>query len=373
MNATGQATTAGGLRRSPPGRRSTTTARPRARWLARSATIAIGTGYGLGLLVYSLVRPRAASPVGLLELANSFAPWWFAPVPAIVLAGLALRSTILTLAALVAAITFTLTWWDRFVPPVSPPAQPVSILTVMTLNVLALNPEHDDLAAAIGIEDPDVVALQELEPDAAADLAQALDERYPYRALQTETKRGAGVLSRYPLGDVEAFRLSEGGNWSQRMVVDAPIGGVTLFNVHPAVPRLVWSERGLGPLRLLIGYDTERRSAEVGRLTELVDTVRGPLLVMGDFNMTEYSRDYRRVAERLADAYPAVTPGFGHTFPRLGSFPSALPAPWPVVRLDYVWHSAELRPLSAHVGPSGKSDHHPVVVRLAPAASFRPS
>ena len=116
----------------------------------------------------------------------------------------------------------------------------------------------------------------------------------------------------------------------------------------------------------LPAYDTARRNAEVRRLTEIVDSVRGPLLVTGDFNMTEYSADYHAMRARLGDAFRAAGRGLGLTFPRPRSYPRELPAPWPVVRLDYVWHSEELRPLDAHVGSSGGSDHRPVIVRVAP-------
>ena len=342
--------------------------RKRASSPGRSVTIGLGSGYALSLLAYAASRPRLGELTGLMELVDNFAPWWYAPVPAIILGGLALRSRMLALAGLASAAAFALTWGDLFIPRPAPTAEATGpILTVMTMNVLADNQAHGALAAAIAAENPDLVAFQELEPDAAADLVHALGERYPFQALDPEAKRGAGVLSRYPLRDVEAFRLSQGPNLAQRMVVDAPIGSVTLFNVHPYVPRLVWSDRGLGPLRLPTGYNTSQRSAEISQLLDLVDGTTGPRLVTGDFNMSEYSADYRRMRARLGDAYREVGYGFGHTFPRFGAFPRALPAPWPVLRLDYVWHSAELRPLTAQVGPSGGSDHHPVIVRFGRA------
>ena len=151
------------------------------------------------------------------------------------------------------------------------------------------------------------------------------------------------------------------------MVVETPIGSITLFNVHPHVPVLRRSRCGIGPIRLPIRFDAERRHRDVRRLVTLLDGADGPLLVLGDFNMSEHSADYRLVSTRLADAFVEVARGFGHTFPRVGALPRNLPVPWPMLRLDYVWHSPELRPRSARVGPSGGSDHHSVVVRLTRA------
>ena len=333
----------------------------------RSALVGIGAAYAAGLVAYAAARPRSLGLTGLPELAGNFAPWWYLPVPAILLGALWLRSGVLALAGLAAAAAFLLTWGDLFArrPDLAPAAGPG--LTVMTLNVLARNPAHAELAAAVAAEDADLVALQELTSAAAAHLEAALGPRYPHRALQPAPESGAGVLSRHPLRDAEPIVLSDGEHQAQRLVVDAPGGPLTLVNLQLPIPRFTWSERGLGPLHLPVGYDGEPRSAELRRLLALVDRVDGPLLVVGDFNMTEYSLDYRRVQARLGDAYRAVGRGFGHTFPRLGAVPARLPAPWPVLRLDYVWHSPELRPLSARVGPSGGSDHHAVVVRLGRA------
>ena len=276
----------------------------------------------------------------------------------------------LLLGGLTAAAAFVATWWPLFAPRPGHASALVRGLTVMTLNVLADNPQHGALAAAVAVEDPDVVAFQELEPDAAADLVRSLAECYPYHALVREVKRGAGVLSKYPLRDAEPVRLSDDGNWNQRLVVETPLGQLTLLNVHPAVPSL--RAEGLGPFGLPIVYDTARRSTEVARLLELVDGAAGPVLVTGDFNLSDIAGT-TGCAGRLGDAYRSAGWGFGHTFPRVGSFPQSLPAPWPVVRLDYVWHSPELRPVAAHVGPSGGSDHHAVVVRLVQADGVAPS
>ncbi|MDP8922594.1 MAG: endonuclease/exonuclease/phosphatase family protein [Chloroflexota bacterium] len=322
----------------------------------------IGVAYGLGLVAYAATRPRSTPSTGLLELINNFAPWWFVGVPLVILGGIGLRSPALAAAGLVAAGAFGLTWGDVFVrPPASPPDGRPTV-AVMTLNVLASNRQHGYLADTIAAESPDVVALQELEPDEAEDLVRVLGDRYPHRALRPVQKLGAGVLSRYPLRHVEDFQLSDGGNWGQRVEIDAPVGRFTLLNVHPAVPHLVRSESG-GPLPIP-RYDADRRNAEVRRLTRHIDAVDGPLLVTGDFNLTEYSADYHAMRARLGDAYRAAGRGLGLTFPRPWSFPHALPAPWPVVRLDYVWYSGELRPVEAHVGSSGGSDHRPVIVRF---------
>lgn len=331
----------------------------------RPLAVAVSVAYVLGILAYPAVRPRLGELAGWPELADDFAPWWYAPAPALILAGLGWRSRILMCAGLAAAAGFVATWGGRFLPPRPRPARAGPTLTAMTFNVLHSNQDHAATAAVIAEAKPDVVALQELGPAAMEQLLPALGSEYPYRALQpVASPSGAGVLSRFPLLEVTSFRLSERGHWAQRMVVEAPSGQVTLLNIHTRIPRLVWS-RPLGLLRWPTGFDAGLRHAEVGELVRVLDGVAGPLLVLGDFNLTERNADYRAMRARLGDAYCGVGRGLGHTFPRVFAFPRALPAPWPLLRLDYVWHSAEFRPIAAYVGRSGGGDHHPVIVRFA--------
>lgn len=239
------------------------------------------------------------------------------------------------------------------------------ILSLMTFNVLSWNRRYRGLATSIAAEATDIVALQEPGTEAAAHLTAALVTRFPYRAFQPESDpSGIGVMSRHPLRVVEAFRLSPEGHWCQRMLVELPCGPITLLNIHTRIPHLRWCWRRLRRGRLPLTYDTACRHGEVQALVRMLDAVRGPCLAVGDFNLTDRSPEYRLLGSRLEDAWRAVGKGRGPTFPAVGSLPPNFPVPAPLLRLDYIWHSRELRPLSAHLGRNGGSDHRPIVARL---------
>ena len=60
----------------------------------------------------------------------------------------------------------------------------------------------------------------------------------------------------------------------------------------------------------------------------------------------------------FSDSFDEAGWGLGHT----------MRAPLvrvPALRLDYVWHTPELRPIEARVGAEAGSDHLPVVTHLA--------
>jgi vancomycin resistance protein VanJ len=305
---------------------------------------------------------------GWIELADDLEPWSYLPAPVLGIAGAALGSGPLTAAGAALGAAFAGRWGYRYLRKTPPQPQAFADLTVMTFNTLAWTRPAEDLEASIRQANPDLVGLQEIGPNAAGYLAKSLADRFPYHyETESATASGAAVLSRFPLRETVAFRASDNGHWWQRMIVDAPDGPITYFNVHTKIPRVYRSRECDGGLLGRVLY-TERRSREVRRLATMLDKVEGPVIVGGDFNMTERCADYRLVAARLRDAYKAVGAGLGHTFPAWGRGPRTFPAPFPMLRLDYIWHSDHFSAAWAQRGDAGQSDHHPIVVGLRRAA-----
>jgi endonuclease/exonuclease/phosphatase (EEP) superfamily protein YafD len=88
-----------------------------------------------------------------------------------------------------------------------------------------------------------------------------------------------------------------------------------------------------------------------------------PSLLVGDFNKTPFSLLYQRLRRHgLLDAFQEVGCGFGFTFPVFGRF-LRLPLP-PLVRIDYIWHTPDLRAIRCRTGPDGGSDHLPLRAEL---------
>jgi len=233
--------------------------------------------------------------------------------------------------------------------------------TVMTFNLFALNRGFDGAAASIAGADADIVALQELSQQAAHALGERLSPRYPYQALRPDEElSGGGVLSRFPVVLEEPLRLSERGHTCQRLVLALPGRQLHCFNIHLMAPRLrPW----------LLRYDPSQREAEAAALAQRLAGHPGPLIVMGDFNMTDRSEAYRRLAHLLGDSFREAGSGPGRTFPhfaRSGVLPlPRWPVPLPIIRIDYVFHSPDITARHAHRGDGDGSDHLPVIATLA--------
>lgn len=138
---------------------------------------------------------------------------------------------------------------------------------------------------------------------------------------------------------------------------------VTLVNFH-AIPPGPPNPEGLG-------YSIRERERQVGELMAFVEGRRGPLIALGDLNVTDRNDAYKMIAGSLQDAWVEGGWGPGHTFPGAVSPGSSRPVvagiamPKWLVRLDYVFCSDHWHVESASFGQwDGVSDHRPVVARM---------
>ncbi|MCA9906435.1 MAG: endonuclease/exonuclease/phosphatase family protein, partial [Anaerolineae bacterium] len=120
---------------------------------------------------------------------------------------------------------------------------------------------------------------------------------------------------------------------------------------------------------ILLRYDESMRNAQLdfllGRLAE--ETL--PYIVAGDFNMSDQTLAYTRVAAAMHDSLREIGAGYSATWPLAmvrGDVWAWVP---PLVRIDYIWHSDGWVAQAAARGPLLGSDHLPMtgtLVRVTP-------
>ncbi len=224
-------------------------------------------------------------------------------------------------------------------------------LTLMTFNIKATS---EGLLDAIRSADADIVALQELNME-AAQTVEALLSLYPYQRLHPQSEdefKGQGIISRFPILEDDYWEYPDVpftlGH--QRVEVEFEGARIIIYNTHPWPP-LVWES----------GYDDESHRLVMEDILRRTDGEDGPLLILGDFNMTDHFSEYHQLRERYTDSYRVAGDGMGYTYPnfRFRPFPSLL-------RLDYIWHNADFITVDSVVWPEhGASDHSPVRSVLA--------
>jgi vancomycin resistance protein VanJ len=245
------------------------------------------------------------------------------------------------------ALVFTANYLPMYFPRDVDPPPNSEQFTLLTYNINLAPPDIHSIADDIRNIDADIVAIQELTPRSADVLETALSTEYPYRAFHAVVGfHGQGILSKYPIVSDEFWKIYLG---HQRTGIAVNGTVITVYNVHPVHHILpFW------------GFDISRRTEEVNVFLNKASQDDTPILITGDFNMTDQSGDYQRITQTYQDSYRQVGYGMGTTFPAHIPF---LPS---LVRIDYVFHSEEFTAFEADVLRStGGSDHRPLVVTLA--------
>ncbi len=312
----------------------------------------------MGLYGFFAWRALVSSP--LLTLISDFAPFLFLPLPLVLLTGVATKSRTALLCGLVVSGLFIALFGHLFIPKShTATASSQNPVTMMTFNLGPDQSNPNAVVAAIETENADVVAVQELVPATATRLKERLGQQYPFTVLDIR-RSTTGLLSRYPIQKIEWFQPGEDGRWTLEASVNVRGNLVQVFAVHSTRPRIVWYRN----YRVPTGIDDREQETEILDILDRTSEQTSPVVVMGDFNMTEQSSSYGRMSNALRDAFAEAGWGFGFTFPANQSL-GKTPVPGPLVRLDYIFHSADLVAETARVTCHDGSDHCYLVAQLS--------
>ena len=266
------------------------------------------------------------------------------------------RSKFLASAMALPLVVFGILYGPSYLPRVGSKEVGPSF-TVMSYNLWGGNDQYDSIVGAINQMAPDVVGLQEINDRIANEIQRDLADRYPYRVIDGDQ----AVFSRFPI--VDRVLLLIGDERApipvQHIVLDVDGRRIGIVNAHPHSPALMAS-RFLG---LRLGYPSglanHFRDLEVREMMRVVEKIEGPLIVLGDFNLTDLQAVYGKMTQMLLDAHREAGYGLGFTRTPVRGIG---PATW---RIDFVFYTPELTALSTRTGDFAGSDHRPVVAELA--------
>jgi endonuclease/exonuclease/phosphatase (EEP) superfamily protein YafD len=226
-------------------------------------------------------------------------------------------------------------------PATTPGPKQDAGLRVYTHNVWDEHPDLQQLETALQAVEADVLVLIEVDP-AKVPLLQRLAARYPY-ASSCAHRRGCAtaVLSRFPI----------------------LAGGADMASPHGRRdgPPIAWaridaSARGLGTVTV-IGTHIHRPTRspmlhvrQMQTLIGLIHTVKGPLIVAGDFNTSPWSASYRNLLE-ATQLEPAAR--------LLPTWPMT-PVSAPQFAIDHIFVSKDLAVARSGAAPATGSDHAPI-------------
>lgn len=222
-------------------------------------------------------------------------------------------------------------------------AQPESTFRVQMVNVLRDNSRKDAVVAAIRQADPDVFLAVELDDAWLGALKQELADRWPHQVGQARGDAfGIALFSKRPLENATIFESP--GSYAPSIRAEIVQGGtrVTIFGTHPFPP--------------VTRFNQDNWIAQMDDLARRVRGENGAVVVIGDFNTTPWSENYRRF--RSISGLNDTMQGFGPQ----ASWPSFVP--YAGLPIDHVMVSPGIRTLKRRVGGFVGSDHFPVTAEL---------
>lgn len=236
--------------------------------------------------------------------------------------------------------------WGSSTPSTNHNQQSYLVMTHNTGNGLADPALLVDVLSRSGA---DLIGLQEITEQQAQAIRQDLAVEYPYQLLFGAGIPGKGLLSKFPILNYQQLEL-----YPDRPDLVATVklrhGEVTIIVAHPPPPRI--HSNGI--------YMNAATRQQIETLITLA-THGGPVLLLGDFNMTTRSTHHASFRNRgLIDAFENAGSGPGFTLPKRWKNIPLLP----MARVDYIWHTDHMQPLDSWIGPATGSDHLPVLARL---------
>ncbi len=328
--------------------------------------------YVLTIVGYGLVWLVTRDHYWQMDLLSNFTAWYFLPAPILLLITLLFKRKRWVILLFIPLAIFAFKYGPRFLPrETKVSAADSQTLTVMTMNMLKRNTNWGAVQAQIQAANPDIVTIQEIPDDFFKSTWQTLAETYPYNMhVYSEPELSTmGILSRYPIVAQEIFGLPNTSFLKQlRAVIDVNGQRIVVYNLHLTAPKFQrpFKVGRLTGLLFPYEYTSYYRRWEMGFFNEHLQVDDMPALVMGDLNTADSSVDYNifHNLTNLTDTFGEVGFGMGFTFPTDVTINQKQIPFIPLMRLDYIWHSAQWQPLSAWLGGSTGSDHLPVIARL---------
>jgi vancomycin resistance protein VanJ len=318
--------------------------------------------YGVGLLLYIAALFTPLQSWRIVDFVGTLVPLVLLPLPLLLLVAILRRHWLVLAALALPTLYFGGVYAPLFVPRTSEAATDAT-LRVATWNLYGRETGFEPVLGVIRRIDADVIALQEVSMGAANVLEGELATQYPFRAMHPVPGNeiaGQALLSKFPITEDQFWMMGLG---QQRSVLTIGTRRITVFNLHPPMPfgRGRW-----------VPYNPTARDQVVDDALGRAANDPNPIVLLGDFNLTDANVPYRRVTERFVDAWRVAGFGLGATWPALWDepdYPKQGPARFvlaPVSRIDYVFHSPSIRTRQIRVWPYGAgSDHRPVVADLA--------
>lgn len=253
------------------------------------------------------------------------------------------------------------------------------ILKIATYNVHGFNNEPTgysakQIASYMQNEQADILCFQEFGANKHfnMDSLKLAFQEYPYSYIPILPDGGTRIatFSKYPLIDSLFISFPKTANCGMWVEVEVNNKTMRVFNVHMQTTSLnqgraqlakkiqhentIEEAKALEKLNRSLIDNLKIRASQAKEMRKQIDQTCSPILFCGDFNDTPASYTYHELLGNLKDGFKSCGKGYGYTFKGLHGF----------LRIDYIFHSPDLKGIS-YDSPSLKwTDHNPVIMKV---------
>ncbi len=318
-------------------------------WKRGLVPAALALLLGLFMLLHAKVPNRIGN---LGSLAETFLPWFGLFIPVLLALALWRRSA----SAVAALLLPVVVWLNLFGGLLSDKSHPGSDLTVVSHNVGADNPDPAGTARDLVASSADVLALEEITPQAKPLYEKELAKAYPYHTVQgtvglwstlpLSDTRPVDIETDYgPLADTKPVDVKMAYNRALRTTVATDQGPLAVYVAHLGSARV-------NPRAGFWTVSRDRGAQALGKAVAAEPNER--VVLLGDLNGTTDDRAFAGLTSQLRSAQATAGNGFGFSWP----------ARFPVVRIDQILVRG-VKPDSSWSLPATGSDHLPVAAGIS--------
>jgi endonuclease/exonuclease/phosphatase (EEP) superfamily protein YafD len=334
------------------------------RCLKESAKI-LAYSYSAFIIGYFILKLIFWDRLWIIALISTFIPLIFFPTFLLPIIGLSIIKkrwfTIISAIACILLISWLHVKYFSPTPINITDSQPS--IKILSHNLSWHKTQSPTLIKLIQKQQPDIIFLQEIVRKHTERAFTWLKADYPYQIGTPPV----GILSKYPIVSSEILHLAGHAETQQRAIIKFNQQEVVIYNMQATGP---WLKRyNIGRFLKIPVYKYDKRSPEIQDLVQRVERETLPVIVAGDFNMTDETQDYDRVQKVMQDSFRKSGFGFGFTWPhgwelKLLVKSSNWRLNYPVCRIDYIWYSKHWGAKSSSVLEATESDHLPVAAEL---------
>ncbi|NQS96910.1 MAG: endonuclease/exonuclease/phosphatase family protein [candidate division Zixibacteria bacterium] len=223
--------------------------------------------------------------------------------------------------------------------------------TLYCQNVLYSGPRSDEIVEIVKELSPDIMIFQEMNTP-RAEAVSADIEALGYNSIldlehPTEGAFSLAVFSRLPLRNNRII-ISEGPDWKPKwpaQIFEFKFNDrwISVANLH-IVPSHHPPSGRLSHIR------PSQKKLVKGQMEDIIQALSNgqtPSIICGDFNQTPASKYLRLLDDYWIDSWCETGEGFGFTYPN----------PNPLFRIDYIYHTEDLRTIVCEKIKNSFSDH----------------